>query len=74
MKADIITCPLCGHHFDPAEHASCQSCPLNRDCGFVCCPECGYQIIYTARSKLANLATRWFNHKKKNRETKDTSS
>ena len=51
-----MTCPLCGHRFDPRAHAACRTCPLHSNCAVVCCPQCGHTTIYTAQSRLG----RWF--------------
>lgn len=53
---ECFSCPMCGCTFDPTAHAGCQSCPLNRDCTLICCPECGYQTVDTGRSSLARIA------------------
>lgn len=41
----MTTCPLCGNHFDEEDSGACVACPLNRNCGTICCPNCGYQFI-----------------------------
>jgi hypothetical protein len=53
-----IICPFCGYRFDPNESNACRSCPLQRDCQLVCCPNCGYETIDVQRSKLVNFFTR----------------
>ncbi|MBE0408597.1 MAG: hypothetical protein IBX69_02570 [Anaerolineales bacterium] len=50
-----MTCALCGHVFDPQEHASCPACPLQSACSSVCCPQCGYQTVNEDKSALLNL-------------------
>lgn len=52
---------MCGYRFDLGEQAVCQHCPLNKGCGLVCCPACGYQTVDIGASKLASFAqTRFF--------------
>lgn len=42
---DVVQCSFCGFTFSvPAHMASCQSCPLNKNCRMVCCPRCGYKM------------------------------
>lgn len=53
MTATLIACPLCGHRFDPAAHAACQTCPLHAGCQLVCCPACGHTTVDAGRSRLA---------------------
>ena len=50
-----ITCSMCGQAFDPAGHAACQSCPIQRGCQVVCCPNCGFETVDVNRSLLARL-------------------
>ena len=57
----LLTCPLCGHRFDAAGHVACNSCPLQRGCQMVCCPECGYQTVDPHKSLFARLAQTLFN-------------
>jgi rubredoxin len=68
MKEAWITCPMCGHVFDPDEHIACLACPLHKHCHLACCPVCGYSSIDPRRSVLAQVAARWlspgFGHKK----------
>ena len=52
-----FSCPMCGYTFDRSAHTGCQSCPLNRDCTLICCPQCGFQTVDTGRSSLARLAS-----------------
>ena len=59
MTSQMITCSMCGHHFDPAAHLACQGCPLQKGCQLVCCPACGYENVDVRRSSLARLAARW---------------
>jgi len=74
MNQDIIACPLCGHRFDITGTEACRSCPLNRDCGFVCCPVCGYQTVNASNSKFASLASQWLVQEKKTHPEKKSSS
>ncbi len=39
-----MSCPLCGLEFAEAKPL-CSKCPLRRDCGLSCCPNCGYAIV-----------------------------
>lgn len=59
-----ITCGLCGHRFNPAEHIACGSCPLQRNCNLTCCPSCGCETVDPGRSKLASLFKRWLSLEK----------
>ena len=54
-----ITCSMCGHHFNPAEHIACAACPLQGGCQLVCCPACGYEMVDPSRSGLARLVKGW---------------
>lgn len=60
MRAHFVSCPMCGHRFDASNHPSCSSCPLNKGCNMVCCPNCGYNSIDPRQSKLARLAAGLF--------------
>jgi len=51
----LITCPMCGHTYDPAMHQACRTCPLNRGCTLACCPACGYETVDPNRSTLVNF-------------------
>jgi Fe2+ transport system protein FeoA len=57
MIAQSFPCPLCGHQYNPADHAACRTCPLNKSCSLVCCPACGHTTIDPARSRLAQWLT-----------------
>ena len=59
MSTERITCTMCGHNFDPAAHVACQSCPLQKGCALVCCPQCGFETVNINQSLLARLASRW---------------
>ncbi len=54
----LVTCPMCGYRYDPKEHTGCASCPLNRGCQLVCCPNCGFETVDPERSVLARFARR----------------
>jgi Fe2+ transport system protein FeoA len=60
MIEQELTCPMCGHRFDPHDHAACGSCPLQRGCQLVCCPNCGYEMIDVKQSRLASAAAGLF--------------
>jgi hypothetical protein len=55
-----VTCPLCGHQFDPAGQQACPGCPLQPGCQLVCCPQCGYELVDLKQSKAARLVSRLF--------------
>ncbi|HWQ84387.1 MAG TPA: hypothetical protein VN363_07465 [Anaerolineales bacterium] len=55
-----ITCPMCGFEYDPASQVVCQGCPLQRGCGLVRCPNCGFETPDLQHSKLAGWAARLF--------------
>lgn len=55
MSEKQLSCPLCGHRFNPQEHGSCEACVLQKDCIMVCCPACGYSTVDADRSK----AVKW---------------
>ena len=57
-SAEMITCSMCGHIFDPQVHLACQSCPLQKGCQLVCCPACGYEMVDIRKSALAQAARR----------------
>jgi Fe2+ transport system protein FeoA len=55
-----VRCGLCGHRFD-AEALACHTgCPLGAHCNLICCPNCGYQVVDTARTRLGGLLGRIF--------------
>ena len=69
---DEITCGMCGHHFDPAQHKSCAVCPLQSGCQLACCPNCGFEVVDPNQSFLARAAARLFRthpQKKQNMQT-----
>lgn len=55
-----ITCAMCGHEFDPAGHQRCSSCPIQKGCQLVCCPECGYETINIHQSRLVQMIAKFF--------------
>jgi hypothetical protein len=63
MTQHSIVCAMCGHSFDPAGHASCQSCPIKKGCTLVCCPVCGFETVDPSQSKLAQFAASLFSRK-----------
>jgi Fe2+ transport system protein FeoA len=52
------TCGLCGHRFDAAALACHTGCPLGSHCNLICCPNCGYQVVDTSRTKIGGLLAR----------------
>jgi Fe2+ transport system protein FeoA len=52
-----LTCPLCGHGFDPSAHLACQACPLHTGCRLVCCPACGHTTVDQAQSRIVRWIT-----------------
>jgi Fe2+ transport system protein FeoA len=57
MIDKTVTCPLCGHSYNPAEQAGCATCPLHSGCSLVCCPACGYKTVDVHQSWLARMAS-----------------
>jgi len=55
---ELVTCALCGHHFDPSDAGACTSCPIAKGCSLVCCPNCGYGAPDVARSAVAGRVAR----------------
>ncbi len=51
-----LACPMCGFHYIPEAHASCDGCPIQKGCTMVCCPSCGYQTINPASSSVVRMA------------------
>ncbi len=40
----MITCSFCGYEFDEKETVkSCSSCPMNKNCGKIKCPNCNFE-------------------------------
>jgi Fe2+ transport system protein FeoA len=56
--AELVSCAMCGHRFDPHETNLCASCPLGKGCSLVCCPNCGYSVPDPSRSTVVGLAAR----------------
>lgn len=55
MGKQALTCPMCGHSFDPLANLACPSCPINSSCTLTCCPQCGYETVNPDRSTVVNL-------------------
>lgn len=53
-----MQCPLCGTTFDASALTCHSSCAFNKACAVVCCPNCGYQMVDEAQSRLANILRR----------------
>lgn len=61
MSTDL-TCPMCGHRFEPeAEQSPCSRCPLHRSgcAALACCPVCGYTVVDVRRGWLSARVARW---------------
>lgn len=47
QDSDLVTCAFCGHRYRPEDSRSaCGNCPLHpkgRECGWLRCPNCGYE-------------------------------
>ena len=56
-KDTRITCSICGAVFEPNEN-TCKGCVVRKDCGLICCPNCGFGI--PQESKLVA----WFKEKR----------
>jgi len=54
----MISCPMCGHSFDPGKHPTCEGCPIQKGCSLVCCPKCGFEMVDYKKSTLYQLVTR----------------
>jgi rubredoxin len=40
----VHSCGFCGAEFEEDRgQPTCEACPLSKACGFVRCPECGYE-------------------------------
>jgi Fe2+ transport system protein FeoA len=50
---------MCGHTFDPSLHIACKSCPLNKGCSLICCPQCGFEMVDIDQSKIVQLLRRF---------------
>ena len=53
-----MKCQLCGFEFDERAMDCHGQCPLREGCAIICCPNCGYQVVDTERSRLAGLVRR----------------
>lgn len=53
-----VQCPLCSFEFLPVGDACHTGCPLAGHCHMICCPNCGYQMVDTTRSRLAGWLRR----------------
>ncbi|MFO8035232.1 MAG: ferrous iron transport protein A [Anaerolineales bacterium] len=60
MTHTKITCAMCGHSFDPDQHATCEKCPLHAGCHLTRCPSCGYETVDPGKSRLAGWFSRLF--------------
>jgi hypothetical protein len=48
-EENLVKCSLCGMVFEPAQEKSCGGCPIKKDCGRICCPNCGFQMPKDSR-------------------------
>lgn len=53
VTVQTMQCPLCSFEFLPVGDACHAGCPLAGHCHMICCPNCGYQMLDTAQSRLA---------------------
>jgi len=53
-----IHCGLCGHRFDASALACHTGCPLGAHCNLICCPNCGYQVVDTAQTRIGGWLSR----------------
>ena len=63
----MISCPICGTRFDPAENGACESCPLHEGCNQICCPSCGYSTVDLEQSSLARFTSGLLSRRGRNR-------
>lgn len=68
MKSTLITCGMCGQHFDPAENQACRACPLKKGCQLVCCPACGYETVDINQSRLVQGLSSLFGFNRNEKE------
>ena len=54
MADQLLTCPLCGFEFDPADSLCHHGCPLSTACTLNRCPMCDYEFPETPK------AVSWF--------------
>lgn len=52
-KSDFQRCPLCGKEFLEEEMKCTSGCPFSKNCGLLCCPNCGY--TFKERSATLDL-------------------
>lgn len=51
-----MRCGHCGEVFELEEaNKACSSCPMNRNCGKVSCPRCGYEMYKEIDFKLIKV-------------------
>jgi len=54
-----MTCPMCGHQFEPQQaQQACEACPLSSGCQIICCPNCGYRM--PAEPPTLDTLRRWW--------------
>ncbi len=53
MPAATIDCPICAYQFGGDEPRACASCPVNRSCTLLCCPNCGHNTVDPGQSRAA---------------------
>jgi Fe2+ transport system protein FeoA len=63
-----MRCPLCGHEFDETVMSCHSSCVFNENCGIICCPNCGYQLVDEQKTRLATALKRWLSHRKQSND------
>ncbi len=54
-SVQAIHCPLCSFEFLPVGDACHTGCPMSGHCHMICCPNCGYQMVDAAQSRLASF-------------------
>lgn len=54
----LLTCPLCGFEFDPADTVCHHGCPLHKACSLTRCPLCEYEFPETPKS--VSRLERWW--------------
>ena len=64
-----MRCGLCGHRFDAAALACHIGCPLGAHCNLICCPNCGYQVVDTAQTRVGGWLSRAFRSSRLEPET-----
>jgi hypothetical protein len=59
LPENEVQCGLCGYRFLPTtDTMSCVSCPFQRRCSVICCPNCGYEFV--TESKVVEFFRRIF--------------